>query len=139
MADEVRDRLSEMYVGRVFEEQIQKPEQGIDQRREHRAQVAEPRLRPGRTQRRNEEQYAGDHQATAASEEVRQDAAKGAADETTPQRARDREPFEAEPRAFGEPQRRNEILLDCIGRAGDDGGVVAEQEATESGDDREGD
>ena len=51
------------------------------------------------------------------------------------QRAGDGEAFETEPRAFGEAQRRDEILLDRIGRAGDDGGVVTEQQTAERGDD----
>ena len=36
---------------------------------------------------------------------------------------------------FGEAQRRDEILLDRIGRAGDHGGVVTEQQTAERGDD----
>ena len=50
-------------------------------------------------------------------------------------RAGDGEAFETETRAFGKTERRDEILLDRFGRAGDHRRVVTEQQSAERGDD----
>jgi hypothetical protein len=43
------------------------------------------------------------------------------------------------PSDFGQPHGRHEVQLDRFGRAGDDGGVITEQQSAERGNDREGD
>jgi hypothetical protein len=139
VTDEVGDRVPEADIRSVIEEQVQEPEQRVDQRRQQRADSADERFRPGGPQRRDEEQHARDDQAATSSEVVSHHAAERGADEATPQRASDREAFETETGAFGKAERRDEIYLDRLDRAGDHRRVVAEQQSAERRDDRQDD
>ena len=93
------------------------------------------RFRVGRAEGRHQEQHAGDEQAAAAAEVVRH-APPRAPPMRQPNSAQAMvKPSTAEPRAFGQAEWRDEIRsMDSVG-AGDDGGVVAEQQAAECGDD----
>src|SRR6185436_11979703 len=107
----------------------------VDEPGEQRAEVADRRLRPCGTQRGNEKQRAGDDQAVATAEVVRDNTADAATDDTTEQRAGDGPAFGADARALLQAERRDEILLDRFGRTGDHRGVVSKQQAAERGDD----
>jgi hypothetical protein len=140
MAGEVRQHRAEGVVGQLgAEDRVDDQHDEIDERREQRAERADRGFGPCRTQRRHEEQRAGEHQPAAPTEAVRHDAAQGAADDATEEGAGDGPAAETQRRAFRQPERYDEVLLDRVRRARDDGRVVTEQQTAESGDQREGD
>ena len=98
---------------------------------------AETELRKARADRGHEEQHARHQEAGAAAPAGGDRACDRSAEHAAQKRAADRETGEEVRLCLGQMARRNEVEGDRICRAGDHGGVVAEQQSAQRGGDRQ--